>query len=799
MRIWYRRPLFCVCTALMLGAAAGYLAAAAGLPVIAAGLILTGGCLLAGVCALIVRRRSARPLRYGRVFVWIILLCAAAGLAALRSGLYVNAQVREDTFASSPGAGPADEGPVWIVSGRVTERLSGGGQITVFGVTLDRVNGEKVGSPLHPCRAVLSCGYPSDLQPGYGITATVTPVPLADAAGQMAPSLTGDGYSVGLTSDEDTDCVISSESPAGLRGRLDSLRRRTATRLDLLVGKKGYGLPSALLLGERCGLDLVLQRDFNRSGVSHLLAISGLHMTMLFGLLDILMTWLTVPKRVRAVVLLVSSVGYLVFLGFPPSAARAVVMLGAVCLSRLWAADADPLTALGCAGALILTAAPCAAVDVGFWMSFSATLGLLTVTTVVRLPAPGGRKDKPAVRLLKTLRRGAAAVPSGIGAGIAAISFSLWVTAPVFGSVSLWSPLATLLLTPLCGCVLVLSIFLLPLSGTVLGQSVLLPAVRTLCGWMAALTGALSDASFGVLSLSGTAVTIILILMTATLLILLGVRLPDGRRWMTVLPAAAGWTLMIAAVLITASMRRDEVTVTCRQTSTGSEALILSHGQGAVICDLSDGSRTAMNRAVSQAEALGATEVSAVVLTHYHSRMPGTLYRLFATEKVRLLYLPSPATEDDWYLMRSVLEQADRAGVPVCLYDPSRPDTDAEALTLFGGVQLRLYADRLERSAQPVLLVSLTTNRNSLLYAGSAVQESGLMEIADDLLTRTDTVVFGRHGPLFRQSCGLPAGCRAELVCFLGDEPAAWFDVSSLPDETPDLMIGDCRRILYME
>ena len=45
------------------------------------------------------------------------------------------------------------------------------------------------------------------------------------------------------------------------------------------------------------------------------------------------------------------------------------------------------------------------------------------------------------------------------------MTFSLWITSLTVGTVSLWSPLATLLLTPLCGFVLAASLFALPLAG----------------------------------------------------------------------------------------------------------------------------------------------------------------------------------------------------------------------------------------------------------------------------------------------------------------------------------------------
>lgn len=791
MGIFYRRPLFCICAALMLGLTVGCLAARAGMPALPVGLLLAALCLAAGILVVILCRRSDK-----RRGLWAAVFGLVLSAAVLWGAGTVKGALREDSF----GTYAADtDGTVWRVTGEVMERLSDGSQITTYRVRVDTVNGERVGSRLRPQEALLSCAYACDLQPGFTVDMVVRPVSVLEVSGFMGTSYEADGMTVGLVSEVETDYTVLSETPTGLRGLTDALRRRLAAQLDLLVGAKGRGLPSALLLGERGYIDPVLRRDFGRAGVSHLLAISGLHMTLLFGLWAALLKRLTVPKPVRGVLLLLLSVCYLWLLGFPPSATRAVIMLGAIYLSWLWGQSSDPLTSLGLAGALILGIDPFTVMDVGFWMSFSAALGLVTVMPLLQWSIPSGRQKTAWKRLIKRARIRVLGLAVAFLAGIIAMSFSLWVTSFVYGTISLWSPFITLLLTPFCAFLLIASPLVLPLAGTVAGDCLLIPAIRAVCGWMAGLSGAVSSLPFGNISVRGTACAVIIVVMTLALLCLLAVRLPHGRRWAVCLPILCGWVLLIGAVGLTDLIHRNEVTVTYRQTSAASEALVLTHGSDAVICDLSDGSLTAMSTAVRQAEALGTTEVSAVILTHYHSRMPGMLYRLFSSERVRLLYLPEPLTEDDWYLFSSVLDTAERAGVPVRLYRPGDASGDGDALTLFGGTSLSLYTDRIGRSAQPVLLVSVRTARDSLLYAGSALMESNLGILSDRLAAGCGTLIFGGHGPLYKQAYGLPEGYRAEVVCFGGTDAAAYFDTGSLSGTPPVLLVGGYRGMMVMD
>ena len=735
MRIGHHRPLFCLCAVWMLAAGLGWvLSGFGGHRMLSAGAVCAG--LAAGVLSVCLLRRRLRRITARRArAAGLALLCA--GLSLLNSGAYFSGQVTPDSFPGLPadsgipasdGAGEdapdlpdAADAPVWEVRAVVAERLGGGSQITGYGLILRTVQGEPVGSALRPARAYLLCTYAANLQPGYEILLCAQAVTPEDAAGESAVSLRGDGYALGLLSGREDDCTVTAESTDLLPIRLGNLRRHLAARLEAAVGTDGLGLPSALLLGDRTALSPTLRRDFSRAGVSHLLAVSGLHLTLLFGMLALLLRFLRLPRRVRAVLLTLAAAGYLALLGFPPSATRAAVMLGFVYLSWLCAASADPLTSLGLAGALILGFSPCAVADAGFWMSFSATLGLLTVPAALR--DPDRHRRAPRRRALRVLTARASAVPLGLFAGLVAMTFSLWITSLTVGTVSLWSPLATLLLTPLCGFVLAASLFALPLAGQWVGGTVLLPALRRVCGWMGGCAAWLGKPTGAVLSLeqprTGGAIRAVILAVTLYLLLWLFLNLPRRMRGPALLPVAGGWVAVLLLVCLPARVYPGEVLTSYIRPTASSEALVLARGQEAVICDLTDGSRTALNAALDEAGSLGATEVSALMLTHFHTRTAGALHRAFAAATVRALWLPRPTVPEDYYRMLSCLYEARRQGVPVYLYEPG------DTLTAFdsgsGGISLTLYTDRLERSAQPVLLLHAAGQGSALTFCGGAV------------------------------------------------------------------------------
>ena len=767
MAIFHRRPLFLCCSVFLLACLAGFFLRSTGAWLVAGGVTAVGAGVLLWWKA---RRRD----RMGICLIVAAILLALLGFSRVGSWFYGGDAATLSNL----------EGQTVTVTGTVTDRRGSGSYMTSYAVKLTSVNGREADA-----LALLTCHYVSDLQPGYEITAEVTVISTEEAAeGYNVASLLGDGYLSGLVSESEVDVTIRSENADGFSVRISALRRRLAAKLNTMT-PHAEGLPSALLLGDRNALSDSLRRDFARAGVSHLLAISGLHVTLLFGLLEGLLRLLRIPKRGRALLLLGAALGYLLLLGFPPSATRAVIMLGSVYISYLLSARADPLTSLGLAGAIILAVTPYAVADGGFWMSYLATLGLVAIMpTVNRRLADNGRDPSLRARL----RAGLCKLGAGILVGLVAMSFTLPVVAAVIGELGILSPLSTLLLTPFCGVILVLSLLALPFGGHGIGV-VLGDLLEAICGVMADLAAWLGSPSWAVISLRYQYILPIAAGMLVAMLILLAVRLPVRKRWMVALPLVVGWLTLGGALGIHALTTAGDVTVTYLQPSSASDMLVMVEGNGAVICDLSNGSMTAMNKATREAERAGATEISVLMLTHYHSRTAGTLSTLLSRETIRALWLPTPDTQEEYYLLLSYLEKAEAAGVPVSLYG------EGESLTLFGGCAITLETDMISRSVQPVLLLSLETEKDRVVYCGSAVFESDLADGATELVSRADVVIFGNHGPLVKKTFGTDLSFLPTATVILSEEGdvAGWFVPDAITDQP--LWLGEWTGRMEIE
>lgn len=774
MRLWRDRPLFLWCCAFMAASMVGFfLAAWAKLTIIA---VTLTGTLLGGGAAVRFRKR-----RYGMVILAVACLAATMGMGS--SYAYFDMQERE----ISSLIGEDRE-----VRGTVVERGGSGGHLSTYTLQLTSVDGEAVS-----VKALLTCYYAADLQVGYDVQllGEITDVSAAAMDDSRALDLLSEGMILGVVSQSEDAYTVVSDQGEGLWVALARYRDHLAGEFDHFFGDGAGGLPSALLLGERDGIPDHVRAAFRRAGISHLLAISGLHMTLLFGALERLLKRLRLSPRLRAAVLFPIAAGYLVFLGFPASATRAIIALGMVYLSHLFGMGADTLTSLGIAGALILLCDPPSVLDVGFWMSFSAAFGLVILSllwkeTAVRPSTPGEGWCRRAVRRMHRWgRKGFAALATGV----TAMTFSLWITVGAMGTVSVLSPLTTLIFTPVVGAVLVGALMAVCLWSTPIGAA-LSVAVTAMCRWMIQAAELLADIPGTVISMREPIQWAVILGMTVMLLLLLAVRLPR-RRWL-ILPVVIGWTLLSVVGWIMHASDQGQVTVTYLQPSSAAEMLVLTQGRDAVICDLSNGSYSSLREGVWHAQEMGATELRALVMTHYHRRAAGALGRILSENHLGSLWLPQPNGPEDAYVMQACMDAAAVADVPIVIYE------NGQAMHIFGEGNLRIQWAELDRSEQAVLMMTLDAHRDdptadTLVWLSGAVFESSLKEAAVTAARQSEYLLFGKHGPTVHVAC--PADMdtsRAVWVGYADSEMAAWMAATRVGGGQTDYRMGQaCIRL----
>jgi competence protein ComEC len=256
-----------------------------------------------------------------------------------------------------------------------------------------------------------------------------------------------------------------------------SLREDLAQALAQVLPEPQASLAQGVILGIRANIPQDIKDDFSRSGTAHLLAISGLHLGVMAGILLAIGLWLFGRRHYLYVWLALGAIWlYAVLTGMNPPVVRGAIMASLFLIAEALGRQRSAMVALTFAAAVMVGVHPYILGDASFQMSFLAMSGLVLIFPILR---NWGRRVI-AARLGEegTLVSFAGLAVDTLSATLGAV-IAVWpLIAYYFGLFSLVGPLATFLALP--------SLPVIIIFGTltaVLGLASL--AVAQVVGWLA--------------------------------------------------------------------------------------------------------------------------------------------------------------------------------------------------------------------------------------------------------------------------------------------------------------------------
>lgn len=256
------------------------------------------------------------------------------------------------------------------------------------------------------------------------------------------------------------------EAPRGMGTILVDFKHAVERRIDALFPKSA-AIVRALTLGDRSLISEELRESLNATGTAHLIAISGLHVSVLAILLSAALR-LFMPRRRVGLVVLIPLLAYGALIGFPAPFTRALIMFSMVALSQAAGMPYDPVTSL-CAALLgFVLVKPLCIEDGGFVLSFSASAGIILLLPPLRALFRLDSLPKPSPKL-PLWRRAARQVlvyfPELLCASLAAQLATLPAIIAFFGIQSVVSLPFNLVCVPLCMAGYLIAMAALPLSA----------------------------------------------------------------------------------------------------------------------------------------------------------------------------------------------------------------------------------------------------------------------------------------------------------------------------------------------
>ncbi len=371
-----------------------------------------GGLLALG--ALLVAVVLLRPGGGRAGIAWLALVCLGAAIAGLLVGAARIRAIDSGAFAGRPGSRASVTGNVVAVPRRSDGEVR---------VAVETPHG----------RLLIQAPEPvPDLEIGAGVHASGR---LARPPDYYRSTLRRQGISTILRTGR---IDPTGATRGGLAGRLDAIRSRAEEGLGEGMPEREAALARGFVLGQDDRIDPATITDFRRSGLAHLLAVSGQNVVLLALLAIPLLATLGIPLRARLLWTCVLIAAYVPLAGGGPSIQRAGVMGAAGIVATLAGRPASRAYALLLAVAVTLALNPRASGDAGWQLSFAAVAGIFLLAAPIR------------ARLAALLGTGGwrRAACEGAAVTIAATIATAPLMANHFGTLSVASLVANLLVLP---------------------------------------------------------------------------------------------------------------------------------------------------------------------------------------------------------------------------------------------------------------------------------------------------------------------------------------------------------------
>lgn len=536
-------------------------------------------------------------------------------------------------------------------------------------------------------------------------------------------------YSITLSS----PTVVGHERSLALLGA--ELRHELCTVIKERVGEENGALLNAIFLGDRSTLSDSLERDMGRIGIAHMLALSGLHLSILMFGTERLLGVLGVDKRIRYALLALLILFYLFLTGGSVSALRAGCMMLLMILAFALGQQHDSISALAFAVLLICLCEPYAIIDTSLQLSALATFGILLVTQADEKRVIG--ESSSTSRSISLPRRIAKGALSICKLTLAATVATIPVTAFSFGYLQLLAPLGNLLFALLLefllfGAIIVLAFGWIPPISF---------CVSLLCDGTEALASLLSRIPHTLLAINPPFLAFVMCSLCAVLFLLYAGGIHKKLRVRATAAAFLAAALLIGSFhSVQAISNIDTLRVGCATTSdmTG-EFLILEEGESATVIDATQSKSGESNELFPTLKEFSIFELDRYVLTGYHEGSAASVEKLLTKQRIHQLFLPLPRAESETEIALAIEQAAQVQSTAVTYYARNEQ-------LLLGEVRFVVHEHTLIGDESPLQMFSIYYGTHHTAYfSWYEIRRYGENYLAQFAAT-ADTVFFGSYG-----------------------------------------------------
>ncbi len=500
-------------------------------------------------------------------------------------------------------------------------------------------------------------------------------------------------------------------------------RSKLIDRINEAFPDDTEGFARALLLGERTGIDYTLETAFRLSGISHIIAVSGLHVSILFGLV-----YLLLGKR-RVLIALIGIPLLFLFAaiaGFTPSITRSCIMQSVLILAMLFGKEYDQLSSLAFAALVMLVVNPLVITSVSFQLSAGCMLGIFLYGERLRQWLMDEK------RLGQWKGKFTNWLSSSLSITLSAMVFTTPLVAIYFGAVSIIG-IVTNLLTLWVITYIFYGILLVCAVGSFsAGIAAFLGGVSA---WPIryVLSAAEVFAAFPLAAVYTKSIYVVLWLVLTY--VLLFVYLHSQKKPALLFTALVAGGLIASMVLSWAEPLIGECRMTVLDVGQGQAILLQSQGKTFLVDCGADNCEDAADITADTLLSQGIRQLDGIFVTHYDKDHAGGLEYLLSRVKAENLFLPYALDENG---VGNTLTKLCDGQVHMIMEDMEIRYGDV-AITVFAPVS---YNSGNESS----MCILFQTKNCDILITGDSGKTVETMLLQHHTLPKLEVLVAGHHG-----------------------------------------------------
>lgn len=423
---------------------------------------------------------------------------------------------------------------------------------------------------------------------------------------------------------------IIEQTESSITESISYLRQYITRHAIMLSDNKTGTLLSALLFGERDALSSEVRLDFKRIGISHILALSGMHLSILSLGLSGLLSLMKIGKKKRTVIVIVFTLLYMAFTGFSVSVVRAGAMLIITSILYLLSQSHDSVTSLFLAVTIICAVSPHAIYDTALWLSALATLGVIMAGEYYSKLPPANNIAKKAFRFIL----------ASFITTLFALGATFVITTATFKTFSLVAPVATLIFSILVEIIMYIGSFMLIFGSFIPIRYILTPIVS----FTVDLADAISGGRYVYLSTEYTPLIITITAFSILLYLFIVLDIRHRKIAMCVLLLSFLSIYAVAGVITYNEANTEDIIY---YSDDKYDAFILKSDKEVALIESSQYSTSLAYTSLDFLEAEHVTYLDVYYITHYAWALEDTLETLLSNIIIETVYLPVPQNEDE--------------------------------------------------------------------------------------------------------------------------------------------------------